>query len=103
MVRGPPRGRCDAHAHGRLVLSFSEFAIIGGSAGYPRLPMWRVTNLVLLPAILAGARHQCPVVAFRWASPISSPVHGPGSLAVRLVVLLGTLRTFERGDHGQGE
>jgi predicted RND superfamily exporter protein len=89
---------------GFLVLSLSEFAIIGDFGWLSAMTMLvaLATNLVLLPAILATV----PVISV-WdlvatrlgESPhLTIPLfHGLGGLAVRLVVLLGTLRTFERG------
>jgi len=89
---------------GFLVLSLSEFAIIGDFGWLSAMTMLvaLVTNLVLLPAILATVPviSVWDLVAFRLGeSPhLTIPLfQGLGRLAVRLVVLLGTLRTFERG------
>jgi hypothetical protein len=89
---------------GFLVLSLSEFAIIGDFGWLSAMTMLvaLATNLVLLPAILATVPviSVWDLVAFRLGeSPhLTIPLfQGLGRLAVRLVVLLGTLRNFERG------
>jgi predicted RND superfamily exporter protein len=89
---------------GFLVLSLSEFAIIGDFGWMSAMTMLvaLATNLVLLPAILATVPviSVWDLVAFRLGeSPhLTIPLfHGLGRLSVRLVVLLGTLRNFERG------
>lgn len=90
---------------GFLVMVLSDFAIIAEFGWLSAMTMLvaLLTNIVLLPAILATV----PVISV-WdlvatrlgASPhLTIPLfHGLGRLAVRLIVLLGTLRTFERGE-----
>jgi len=89
---------------GFLVMVLSDFAIIGefGWLSAMTLLVALLTNIVLLPAILATVPviSVWDLVAFRLGeSPhLTIPLfHGLGRLAIRLVVLLGTLRMFERG------
>jgi predicted RND superfamily exporter protein len=89
---------------GFLVMVLSQFAIIAefGWLSAMTLLVALATNVVLLPAILATVPviSVWDLVAFRLGpSPhLTIPLfHGLGRLAIRLVVLLGTLKNFAPG------
>jgi len=89
---------------GFFVMVLSEFVIISqfGWLSAFTLLVALVTNIVLLPALLATVSviSVWDLVAFRLGpSPhLTIPLfHDLGRFAVRLVVLLGTLKNFERG------
>jgi predicted RND superfamily exporter protein len=89
---------------GFFVMVLSEFVIISqfGWLSAFTLLVALVTNIALLPALLATVSviSVWDLVAFRLGpSPhLTIPLfHGLGRFAVRLVVLLGTLKNFERG------
>ncbi len=91
---------------GFLVMGLSGFAIITAFGLLAALTMMTalVTNIMLLPAILATVPvvSVWDLVAYRLGpSPhLTIPLfRGLGRFAVRLIVLLGRLRKFEEGSH----
>ncbi len=86
---------------GFLVMVLSEFVIISAFGWLSAMTMMvaMVTNIVLLPAILATVPviSVWDLVAFRLGPRPNQTIplfHDLGRLAVRLVVLMGTMRTF---------